>query len=91
MSFLTEALILSFAVLLFALPLLSARDWPSGRHAEFGQLSRVAYLRDESRLRPETRRHLFLDDPANWSWPKGDRVIGLSDSDVVLAPVLAEE
>jgi hypothetical protein len=53
-SFLTEALILSLAILLFALLPLSVRDRRSGRHTEFGQLSRVAYLRDEPGLWPET-------------------------------------
>ena len=54
-SFLTEALILSFAILLFALLPLSVRDRRSGRHAKFGQFSRVAYLSDEPGVRSDAR------------------------------------
>jgi len=58
---------------------------------EFGELGRVAYLGDDPRLRPKISRWLFLDDPADGHRPKGDRVTRLCHSDVVLAPVLAEE
>src|SRR5215467_13271978 len=60
-------------------------------HAEFRQLGRVANLRDEPRFRSDTRRHLLLNRLADWRRPEGDRVTRLSDGDVVLASVLAEE
>jgi hypothetical protein len=58
---------------------------------EFRKLCRVAYLGDEPGLRRDTGCRLFLDDPANRSWPVGDRVTSLCHSNVVLPPVLAEE
>src|SRR5262245_40047762 len=60
-------------------------------HAEFSQLGRVADLRDEPRFRSDTHRHLLLNRLADWRRPEGDRVTRLSDGDVVLTSVLAQE
>jgi hypothetical protein len=64
-------------------------DWPS--FPEFGKLCRVAYLRDDPRLRSKRSRRLFYDASANWRRPKGDRVTSLCHSNEVLPPILAEE
>ena len=58
---------------------------------EFGELGRVANLRDDPRVRSEIACGLLLDDPADRRRPKSDGVTRLCDSDVVLSPVLAEE
>src|SRR5262245_18532096 len=60
-------------------------------HAKFSQLGRVTDLRDEPRFRSDAGCHLLLNRLADWRRPEGNRVTRLSDGDVVLASVLAEE
>ena len=90
MSFPTEASVLS-ALCYLALAQLSTADRPSGGATEFGELGRVAYLRNDPRIRSKIGRWLFLDASADWRRPKGDRMTSLCHRDVVLAPVLAHE
>src|SRR6266496_2058284 len=62
----------------------------SGCPTEFGELCRVAYLRDEPWLRPGGRR-LFWDRMADWHRPEDDRMARFRDGDVILTPALGEE
>jgi len=76
---------------LSALAHVSARARHSACSMEFGELGRVANLRDDPGVRPEIACGLLLDDPADRRRPKSDGVTRLCDGDVVLSPVLAEE
>ena len=76
---------------LSALAHVSARARHSACSMEFGELGRVANLRDDPGVRPEIACGLLLDDPADRRRPKRDGVTRLCDGDVVLSPVLAEE